>query len=86
MLVILLAVLILGFVTSLLPFMYPNTVLNVLGVFLNAILANLVAEWLPNVNGILFSVVQGAPGLTLIGVFAIYGLPLMLVLVALRNR
>ena len=86
MLVILLAVLTLGFVTSLLPFMYPNTVLNILGVFLNGILAQLVAEWLPNVNGILYSVVQGAPLLTLIGVFAIYGLPLMLVLVALRNR
>jgi hypothetical protein len=85
-LLIVFAVLTLGFVTSLIPFMYPDTVLNVLGVVLNGMLAELVFEWVPSVRGVLVSANPGAPALTLIGVFAIYGLPLMLVLVALRNR
>ncbi len=86
MLLILFAVLTLGFITSLIPFMYPDTLLNVLGIVLNGMLAELVAGWVPSVNGILISIAQGMPELTLMGVFTIYGLPLMLVLVALRNR
>ena len=86
MLFILLAVLTLGLITSLLPFMYPDTVLNVLGVVLNGMLAELLAGWVPSASGILVSITQGAPALTLIGVFAVYGLPLVLVLMALRNR
>jgi hypothetical protein len=85
-LLIVLAVLTLGFITSLVPFMYPDTILNVLGVVLNGMLAQLIAEWVPSVNGIVVASSGGGPALTLIGVFAIYGLPLMLVLVALRNR
>jgi hypothetical protein len=85
-LVILFAVLTLGFVTSLIPFMYPDTVLNVLGVVLNGMLAQLVFDWIPSVRGVLVSANAEAPGLTLIGVLAIYGVPLMLVLIALRNR
>jgi hypothetical protein len=85
-LLILLAVLTLGFITSLLPFMYPDTILNVLGVVLNGVLAQLISEWVPAANGLLVSATQGGAALTLTGVFAIYGVPLMLVLVALRNR
>ncbi len=86
LLLILLAVLTLGFLTSLVPFMYPDTILNVLGVVLNGMLAQLISEWVPAANGLMVSSTQGGPALTLTGVFAIYGLPLMLVLVALRNR
>jgi len=85
-LLILLAVLTLGFVTSLVPFMYPDTVLNVLGIVLNGMLAQLISEWVPAGNGLLVWSTQGGPALTLIGVFAIYGLPLVLVLFALRNK
>lgn len=85
-LVILFAVLTLGFITSLIPFMYPDTILNVLGVSLNVLLGELVASWVPSVRGTLVSVVKGTHALTLPGVFAVYGAPLMLILVALRNR
>jgi hypothetical protein len=85
-LLILLAVLTLGFVTSLVPFMYPDTILNVLGVVLNGTLAQLAAEWVPAANDVLVSSTREGPALTLNGVFAIYGIPLILVLFALRNR
>jgi hypothetical protein len=85
-LVILFAVLTLGFVTSLVPFVYPDTVLNVLGVFLNGMLAQLLSEWVPAMHGTLVASNAGAPALTLMGVFAIYGVPLLLVLLGLRNR
>ena len=80
------AVLTLGFVTSLLPFMYPDTLMNVLGAHLNVVLGELVARWVPSVRGTLVSVAKGTHALTLPGVFAVYGAPLMLILVALRNR
>jgi hypothetical protein len=85
-LLILLAVLTLGFITSLVPFMYPDTILNVLGVVLNGMLAQLISEWVPAGNRLLVWSTQGGPALTLVGVLAIYGLPLVLVLFALRNR
>lgn len=85
-LLILFAVLTLGFITSLLPFMYPDTIMNVLGAHLNVVLGELIATWVPSVRGTLVSVAKETHALTLPGVFAVYGAPLMLILVALRNR
>jgi len=85
-LLILFAVLTLGFITSLLPFMYPDTLMNVLGAHLNVVLGELVAGWVPSVRGTLVSATRGTHALTLPGVLTVYGAPLMLVLVALRNR
>jgi hypothetical protein len=61
--------------------------MNVLGVSLNLMLGEMVAHWLPAMKGTLVDVVeQGSHALTLPGVLAVYGTPMMLILVALRNR
>ena len=84
--ILLLPILTLGFVASLLPFIYPETLFNIPGVQLNVIFGELLARFVPAAHGTLVGINQGTAVLTLPGVFAIYGLPLMLVLVALRNR
>jgi len=84
--ILVLPIVVLAFITSLLPFMYPNTLLNFLGVHLNSLLGGLLAGILPATQGILVSVAEGSYGLTLAGVFALYGPALMLVLVGVRSR
>lgn len=84
--IVLLPIVVVGFVTSLLPFMYPDTLMNFLGVHLNTVLGQTLAGLLPATRGILVSAADGAYGLTLPGVFALYGPALMLVLVGLRSR
>ncbi len=84
--ILLLPIVVVGFVTSLLPFMYPDTLLNFLGVHLNSFLGDALAGFLPATRGILVSAADGASGLTLPGVFVLYGPVLMLVLVGVRSR
>ncbi len=87
MLFIVFAVLTLGLITSLIPFMYPDTLLNVLGVTLNLALGEFMAGLVPSVQGTLVAAAhEGERALTLSGVLAVYGAPLMLILIALRNR
>jgi hypothetical protein len=84
--ILLLPVLTLGFLASLLPFIYPETLFNIPGVQLNVILGELLVKLVPSAYGTLVGSNGGTFALTLPGVFAIYGPPLVLVLAALRNR
>jgi hypothetical protein len=83
---LLLPIVVVGFITSLVPFMYPDTLLNFLGVHLNSFLGEALAGLLPATRSILVSAAAGGSGLTLPGVFALYGPALILVLVGLRSR
>jgi hypothetical protein len=84
--ILLLPIVVVGFVASLLPFVYPDTLLNFLGVHVNSFLGEALAMLLPATRGILVAVAEGTYGLTLPGVFALYGPALMLVLVGVRSR
>ena len=83
---LLLPALALGFIASLIPFIYPVTLFNIPGVQLNLALGGLLANAVPAAQGVLVGVAHGAYTLTLAGVFAVYGPPLMLVLMSLRRR
>jgi len=75
-----------AFIASLLPFVYPETLFNIMGVQLNLVLGKLLAGLVPATLGTLVAPDNGSYGLTLMGVFAVYGPVLMLVLAALRSR
>jgi hypothetical protein len=83
---ILLAVLGLCFITSLIPFLYPYTVLNTLGAFLNHVLGQALWAALGETVAPLVSGSEGVYGLTLMGVFAVYGVPILVILFVLRGR
>ena len=83
---LLLPALALGFIASLIPFIYPVTLFNIPGVQLNLALGGVLANAVPASQGVLVGVAHGAYTLTLAGVFAVYGPPLMLVLLSLRRR
>jgi hypothetical protein len=84
--ILVLPVLTLGFLASLMPFLYPETLFNIPGVQLNVIFGELLARFVPSTYGTLVGSNGSTLALTLPGVFAVYGPPLMLVLVAIRNR
>jgi hypothetical protein len=81
-----LPLLVIGFITSLLPFMYPQSLLEIPGVHLNLVLGDLLAGIVPAASGILVEASDASYGLTLAGVFAIYGPVLMLLLAVVRGR
>ena len=83
--ILVLPVLTLGFLASLMPFPYPETLFNIPGVQLNVIFGELLARLFPSTYGTLVGSNGGTLALTLPGVFAVYGPPLMLVLVGLRR-
>ncbi len=83
---LLLPALALGFIASLIPFIYPVTLFNIPGVQLNQALGGFLASAVPVSQGVLVGVAHGAYTLTLAGVFAVYGPPLILVLLSLRRR
>ena len=86
MVLILFFVVAFGFVVSLIPFIYPGSIMNTFGAFLNVLLGTVLVSTL----GIgLGSLAAGSPGgyaLTLQGVLAVYAPILVILLVALRSR
>ena len=86
MLMLLFIVAAVGFVASLLPFVFPGTLVSLLGVTLNAGLGELLATTLHVGRGTL---VLGGPGqamLTFQGVLVFYVPLLLLLLFVLRGR
>lgn len=73
-----------GLVLSLIPFVYPETIMNAPGAFLNHLLGQLLAS--AGVGGGLVAASDGVYGLTLAGVLLVYGLPLLVVTYLLRTR
>ena len=83
---ILLAVLGLGFVVSLIPFIYPHTIMNTLGAFLNHVVGEMLHDAMGDAVSSLVAGSEGIYGLTLLGVFTLYGLPILVILFYLRGR
>ncbi|HEV8308391.1 MAG TPA: hypothetical protein VGW35_12050 [Methylomirabilota bacterium] len=86
MLVFVFLVLTLGLVTSLLPFIYPDTIMNALGAYLNVVVGEFLVTTLRLGKGSLVDVANGTYALNLGGVMAVYGTPLILILLVLRGR
>lgn len=86
MLVFVFLVLTLGLVTSLLPFIYPDTIMNALGAYLNVVVGEFLVTTLRLGKGSLVDVANGTYALNLGGVMAVYGAPLILILLVLRGR
>ncbi|MBI3456374.1 MAG: hypothetical protein HY002_11370 [Candidatus Rokubacteria bacterium] len=86
MLILFFFVLVLGFITSLLPFIYPESVFNVLGASMNVLWGEFLVTTLNVGRGSLVDVADGTHVLNLAGVMAIYGTPLVFVLLVLRGR
>jgi hypothetical protein len=75
-------VLAVGFVASLLPFLFPGAIISMLGTFLNDVIGNGIAAVAP---GLRSNVIMAGPegtDLTLPGVLALY-VPVLLLLIAL---
>lgn len=83
---ILLAVLGLCFIASLIPFLYPYTIMNTLGAFLNHVAGEMLHGALGDAASSLVAGSEGIYGLTLLGAFTIYGLPILVILFYLRGR
>ncbi len=81
---ILLAVLSLCFLSSLIPFIYPETIMNAIGAFLNHVLGELLASL--GIEGGLVAGTGGVYALSLQGVLAVYLPPILLILFILRGR
>jgi len=83
---ILLAVLGLCFIASLIPFLYPYTIMNTIGAFLNHVMGQALWGALGENAGPLVAGSGDVYGLTLMGVFAVYGVPILVILFVLRGR
>jgi hypothetical protein len=71
-------------VISLIPFIYPETIMNTPGVWLNHLLGTALGEL-----GVEYGLVAGKEGmnaLSLRGVLVIYGVPLLVLLYLMRTR
>jgi hypothetical protein len=85
-LILLLVVLTIAFVASLLPVLYPETIVSLLGTPLNAFLGDILGSTLHVGNGTLVTRGQGEYTLTLEGVLAVYGPVFFLLLLGLRGK
>ncbi|MGH7322227.1 MAG: hypothetical protein ACRELA_21760 [Candidatus Rokuibacteriota bacterium] len=81
---VLLAVLGLCFISSLIPFIYPETIMNSLGAFLNHVLGEGLANL--GVEGGWVAGRDGVYALSLQGVLAVYLPPILAILFILRGR
>lgn len=86
MIVLLLMLLSVGFLASLLPFVFPGALVSVVGVALNHWLGELLAGTLNVSSDALLGASGGQPTLTLGGVLAVYAPPLAVLLFILRGR
>jgi len=84
MLLLLLVVLIAGFVASAIPFVYPGTIMNTLGAFLNLLLGELLGSFKIGLGTLVTPSSEGYT-LTLQGVLLVY-LPAIVALLLLRRR
>jgi len=81
---VLLGVMGLCFVISLIPFIYPETIMNTPGVWLNHLLGTILGSL-----GIEYGLVAATAGvyaLSLRGVLVLFGIPILLVLYLMRTR
>ncbi len=85
-LVLLLIVVLIAFVASLLPILYPGTIVSMLGTPLNVLLGELLGHTLKVGKGSLVTMAQGAYTLTPEGVLAIYVPVLVVILLVMRGR
>lgn len=86
MLVLLLIVVTIAFTASLLPILYPGSLVSVLGTPLNVFFAELLGNTFQVGRGTLVTREQGAYALTFEGVVAVYGPALFLILLGLRGK
>jgi hypothetical protein len=86
MLPIVLVIVCVCFLASLLPFLLPGAAIGLIGKVLNDTLGDPVWAFLPFARGTLVVSQAGNPVLTLQGVFAVYGLLLVLLLLWQRGR
>ena len=81
---VLLGVVGLCFVISLIPFIYPETIMNTPGAWLNHLLGTMLGSL-----GIEYGLVAGTAGvyaLSLRGVLVLFGIPILLLLYLMRTR
>lgn len=84
--VLLLVVVTIAFIASLLPVLYPGSLMSILGTPLNAFLGELLGETFRVGRGTLVTRGPGAYTLTFEGVLAVYGPLLILILLGMRGK
>ncbi len=85
MLLLISVVVALCFIASLIPFIYPDTVMNILGVYLNLGLGGFLATTLKLGGSPLVEGTSVGPTLTFEGVFGVY-VPVLVILMFFSRR
>jgi hypothetical protein len=81
---VVLCVLVLGLVLALIPFAYPDTIMNTPGAWLNHLLGTMLGA-----AGIEYGLVAGTAGvyaLSMRGVLVLFGIPIAVLLYLMRTR